>query len=312
MARKPRLWTTGTVYELTLRTEHRMFLLKPDVETKNILGSCLGRALKRHPVQLHAFDSNINHFHCLFSLTPDQLGNASLFLRYLHGQSAKQVNLHYKRKGRVWSSRGHVIPIVDEDALIARLLYAATNVVKDGLVEKASHWSGFSTHDQLAHGKRQTFFYFDRTAWWNAGGAIRYIPREKFIREVSVEVSPLPSWGHLPSHERQSRFRRMVREKEAEIQATRELEGRPVIGKATLMRTDPLSKPESEKKSTPMPHCHASTQEKREGFINDVLKPFWNAYQEASTQFLSGILTVEFPLGSIPPPLVNVRVLASP
>ena len=310
MARKPRFWSPGTIYELTLRTEHRMFLLKPDIETENILGSCLGRALIKFPVRIHLFESNINHFHCLFSLAPEQVGNASLFLRYLHGQSAKQLNLHYKRTGRVWSSRGHVIPIADENALISQLLYAATNVVKDGLVEKVSHWPGFSTHDQLAHGKRQTFIYFDRTAWWMAGGATRHIPREKFMREVTVEVSPLPGWEHLPAHERQSRYRRMVREKEAEIKTIREFEGRPVIGKAALMHIDPSSKPEFEKKSTPMPHCHASTKESRDSFINDVLKPFWNAYKEASAQFLSGLLTVEFPYGSIPPPLVNVRVVA--
>ena len=104
----------------------------------------------------------------------------------------------------------------------------------------------------------------------------------------------------------------MVREKETEIQTTREREGRPVVGKAALLRTDPLSKPETEKKSTPMPHCHASTKESRKNFIDDVLKPFWEAYKEASAQFLAGLLTVEFPFGSIPPPLVNVRILASP
>ena len=306
--RKPRLWKTDTVYELTLRTEHRMFLLKPDFDTKNILGSSLGRALKKHPVQIHVFESNINHFHCLFSLAPEQIGNASLFLRYLHGQSAKQLNLHYKRMGRVWSSRGRVIPIVDENALISQLLYAATNVVKDGMVEKTSQWPGFSTYDQLAHGKRQTFTYLDRTAWWKAGGGWLNIPKTKFMREVTVEVSPLPGWEHLPAHERQSRYRRMVREYEAENQKLREVEGRPVMGRAALMRMDPRSSPDTEKKSTPMPHCHASSKESRNSFINDVLKPFWNAYKEASAQFLSGILIVEFPFGSIPPPLVNVRV----
>jgi len=91
-------------------------------------------------------------------------------------------------------------------------------------------------------------------------------------------------------------------------QKLREVEGRPAMGRAALMRTNPLSKPESEKKSTPMPHCHASSKESRDSFINDVLKPFWKAYKEASAQFLSGVLTVEFPFGSIPPPLVNVRV----
>jgi len=74
------------------------------------------------------------------------------------------------------------------------------------------------------------------------------------------------------------------------------------------MRMDPRSSPDTEKKSTPMPHCHASSKESRNSFINDVLKPFWKSYKEASGRFLSGILTVEFPFGSIPPPLVNVRV----
>jgi len=306
--RKPRLWKTDTVYELTLRTEHRMFLLKPDIDTKNILGSSLGRALKRHPVRLHAFDSNVNHFHCLFSLSSDQVPNASLFLRYLHGQTAKQLNLHYKQTGRVWSSRGRIIPIADENALISQLLYAATNVVKDGMVAKASQWPGFSTYEQLAHGKRQTFTYLDRTAWWKAGGGWLNIPKTKFMREVSVEVSPLPGWEQLPSHERQSRYRRMVREKEAEIRANREIEGRPVIGKAALMRIDPRSSPGTEKKATPMPKCHASSKESRDSFIKEVLKPFWDKYREASGRFRSGDYGVEFPLGSIPPPIPTVRV----
>jgi len=268
------------------------------------------RRAKRYPVQLHAFDSNVNHFHCLFSLSSDQIQNASLFLRYLHGQTAKQLNLHYKRTGRVWSSRGRVIPIVDENALIAQLLYAATNVVKDGMVEKASQWPGFSTYDQLAHGKRQTFTYLDRTAWWKAGGGWLNIPKTKFMRDVTVEVSPLPGWEHLPPHERQSRYRRMVHEYEAKNQKLREVEGRPVMGRAALMRTNPLSSPQSEKKSTPMPHCHASTKESRDSFINDVLKPFWDKYREVSGRFRSGDYAAEFPLGSIPPPIATVCIVA--
>ena len=310
MARKPRLWTTDLCYELTLRTEHQMFLLKPDYDTNHILGSCLGRAQKKHPVRIHAFFSNINHFHCIFSLGPDQVRNASLFLRYFHGLTAKQLNIHYKRKGRVWSSRGRIIPIVDQDALIERLLYAATNVVKDGLVEKTSHWPGCSTYEQMAHGTRQTFTYFDRTRWWLAGGRWKKIPIENFIKRIEVEIAPLPGWEHLPSHESQSRFRRLIKEKEQALSEIREREGRPVLGKSGLMRVDPKSSPESPKKPTPMPKCHASTKQKRESFINDVLKPFWDKYREAAGRFLSGDYCVEFPSGSIPPPIVTVRVVA--
>jgi len=309
MARKPRFWSPDYPYELTLRTEHRMFLLKPDPDTHNILGSCLGRALKKYPVKLHAFFSNINHFHCIFSLAPDQVQNASLFLRYLHGQTGKQLNIHYKRTGRVWSSRGHVIPIVDQDALLTQLLYAATNVVKDGLVAKVSHWPGFSTLDQLASGARQTFSYLDRTAWWQAGGWWRRIPKENFIRTVDVVISPLPGWEHLAPHEQQSLFRRMVRDQEKEFAEIREREGRPVLGKAGLMQVEHLATPQSPKKPTPIPKCHASSKESRDAFIKDVLKPFWDSYREASGRFRSGNYTAEFPLGSIPPPIPTVRAV---
>jgi len=306
MARKPRLWTSDHAYELTIRTENRMFLLKPDDESKNIVGSCLGRALLRHPVRIHNLDTNINHLHCVFSLAPDQIGNASLFLRYFHGQLAKQINIHLNRKGHVWSSRAHVIPIVDQNALIERLLYAVTNVVKDGMVESISQWPGFSTYDQLAHGKRQTFTYLDRTAWWKAGGPTAGIPRQKFIRSVSVETSPLPGWENLSPHERQSRFRRMVRDHEAEIAKQRAFEGRPVMGKTALMLTDPSSRPETPKKSTPMPKCHASDKSLHKRFIEEVLKPFWAAYREASARFRAGDYNTEFPYGSIPPPIPTV------
>jgi len=309
MARKPRLWTTGLCYELTLRTEHQMFLLKPDPDTNNILGSCLGRAQKKHPIRIHAFFSNINHFHCIFSLAPDQVPNASLFLRHLHGLAARQLNIHYKRTGHVWSSRGRIVPIVDQDALISKLLYAATNVVKDGLVAKVSHWPGFSTLDQLASGARQTFTYLDRTAWWQAGGWWRRIPKEKFIRTVDVVTSPLPGWEHLAPHERQSRFRRMVKDKEQELAEIREREGRPVLGKAGLMQVEHLATPQSPKKPTPMPKCHASSKEIRDAFIKDVLKPFWDRYREASGRFRSGDYGVEFPQGSIPPPIPTVRAV---
>ena len=306
MARKPRFWTSEFPYELTIRTEHRMFLLKPDDEMKNIVGSCLGRALKRHPVQIHYFATNINHFHAIFSLAPNQIANGSLFLRYLHGQLAKQINIHYSRTGRVWSSRAHVIPIADENALIERLLYAVTNVVKDGMVESISQWPGFSTFEQLAHGKRQTFTYLDRTAWWKAGGPASGIPKQKFVRSVSVETSPLPGWENLSPHERQSRFRRMVRDNEAEIAKQRTFEGRPVMGRTALMLTDPSSKPETPKKSTPMPKCHASDEGLYKSFVDDVLKPFWAAYREASARFRAGEYTTEFPYGSIPPPIPTV------
>jgi len=301
MARKPRLWDENIVLEMTLRVDNRMFLLNPNPEIENIIGSVLARAVKRYPVRIHSFDTNINHFHCLFSAAPGQVHNISPFLQYLNGQLAKQLNIYYEREGRVWSSRARVIPVVDDDAVLQRLAYCACNVVKDNLVEKVSQWPGFSTYQQLAYGKRQTFCYLDRTAWHKAG-----IPKQKYMRQVTLEISPLPGWEDMKPHDRQSKCRRLIKDMEHHYREIREQEGHRVRGKDGLMEIDPFDRPDKEKEKTPIPKCHASTKEKRDEYIEEVLKPFWEAYGTASALYLDGLIDTEFPPGSIPPPITTI------
>ncbi|MCP4614301.1 MAG: hypothetical protein GY845_36915, partial [Planctomycetes bacterium] len=235
-----------------------------------------------------------------------QINNASHFLRHFNGQCAKQLNIHLKRTGRVWSSRAKVIPVIDDDAVLQRLAYSACNVVKDGMVEKASHWPGFSTFDQLARGKLQTFKHFDKTAWNKAGGWMKKIPKDKYIHPVSVETSALPAWENMKPHQQQAMFRRLVKDKENELARIRKQEQKSVLGKLGLMRTSPSDTPISDKKNTPMPKCHASTVEKMREYIEEVLKPFWRAYYQASALFLSGRIDIEFPQGSIQPPITTI------
>ena len=93
---------------------------------------------------------------------------------------------------------------------------------------------------------------------------------------------------------------------EQHFRELREQEGHGVLGKYGLMKTDPFDRPEKEKKPTPMPKCHASTKEKRESYIQEVLKPFWEAYYRASALYLDGLIDTEFPKGSIPPPITTI------
>jgi hypothetical protein len=81
------------VYEATIRTVDRQFSFKPNHRSDNplleescppkaldlqsdiiptpsiinIMGAAVGRALKRFPIQLYAFEGNITHIHMLFS-----------------------------------------------------------------------------------------------------------------------------------------------------------------------------------------------------------------------------------------------------
>ena len=61
MGMHPRWIKEGSVYSLTQRTVDRQFLFRPDPVVENIIGASAARALKKHPVNLHWLDVNINH-----------------------------------------------------------------------------------------------------------------------------------------------------------------------------------------------------------------------------------------------------------
>ena len=145
MGRRIRIWKPGAMYHVTLQCIDRMFLLKPSDEVNRIVGVALGRALARYPLRLHSATTNINHMELVFSLANDQLNHGSPFLQLFQSIVAKELNRLYGREGHFWSSRARVEEIISETKAEALLGYGACNVVKDGLVEKAAHWKGFST-----------------------------------------------------------------------------------------------------------------------------------------------------------------------
>ena len=65
MAYIPRLWIANQVMHGVIRTVDRSFLLIPKKKLTNIIGACVGRALKKYPVQLHGCMVNTNHIHFL-------------------------------------------------------------------------------------------------------------------------------------------------------------------------------------------------------------------------------------------------------
>ena len=311
MARRPRYWLPNQPYFLTLRTVDRQFLLKPSPETRNITGACIARALKKYPVQLLFFDSNINHIHAAFYLLPDQVDNASQFCQLLDGLLARELNRHWDRTGPFWSSRARIEPIVDDDALVEKLLYSACNTVKDDLVEHPSHWRGYSTYRALAQGEVERFWYVDRTAWWRKGGPVSGQSVEEFVRWIEVKLSRLPAWEGLSEAQRQSRFRHLVRGVVEQKKKERSAEGRSAMGVRSLDAVDHRERPASAKRSSVQPLCHASSKAGRMAY-RDLWRAFIDLYREASARFRSGDLSVQFPSGSFRPRLVAIHASAFP
>ena len=306
MSYLPRLWIPGQVMHGVIRATDRAFLLLPHAELRNLVGACIGRALAKHPVQLHGCMANVNHVHFLVSVTEDTIDNGTAFFQYLNGRLAKELNKYWDRTGPVWGGRIRLEPCVDDASAEERLVYVMTNPVKDDLTEKVTDWMGFSTHSQLAKGKPVSYKFTNLGRWWKQGGPNGRKDKRDFVESVNVHTTPLPHWAGLSDVERRHRYLKLMKDAEQQHRERRAQEGKNVLGMAAILRERHTDRPSSPaKKSGRKPLCHASSKESYLAFRTQ-WRDFLRAYREASAQYRQGVLDVQFPVGSFRPPLIAV------
>ena len=309
MSRRPRWYRPNGAYCETQRTTDRQFLFKPDGNISNIIGAAAGRALEKYPVKLYWLDFNINHKHAgrgPLSDSPEHLENLAKFDQLFNSLVARGINKYLGREGPLFSTRNRSTPAIDDESLEQQLLYAVTNPVKDGLVDRVAHRKGFSSYKQLATGEVERFSYINWTRWHQAGGARSKRSPEEFTEWTKVKLSPIPSWERLPEHKRQALFRRRVRQLEQRYREEREREGRRPMGPRKLAKLDPRQRPRhAPEQRRPQPLCHASTAGAARDYENQ-LRAFLDQYYHASGMWLEGAHDVGFPPGSFKPPLIRI------
>jgi hypothetical protein len=310
MSRIPRRYHGNIVLSETQRTVDRQFLFKPDEVVKNIIGSSAGRALKLHPVKIYWLDFNINHKHigrAPLSDSPKDLENLVMFDQMFNSLVARGINKLIDREGAVFSSRNRSAEVLDNESLESQLLYAVTNPVTDGLVQKTSHWKGVSSYKQLSTGEVDTYTYINWTVWHREGGVLNTKPPGEYLEKVKVKLSPLPSWEKYSSHKRQSMFRRLVRNHEQLLRKKNRQEGRRVMGSGHLRKLDYRERPLKKKEKTAQPMCHASRYDRKKEHEQE-MREYRQAYMKASALYRMGFYETEFPEGSFRPPLLKIVV----
>jgi hypothetical protein len=307
MGMHPRWIKEGSVYSLTQRTVDRQFLFRPDPVVENIIGASAARALKKHPVNLHWLDVNINHE--TMGLSPvdgstQGLTNVARFKQMYHRLLAEELNRYLGREGGIFSSRSRDIECLDHQSAVDKMFYSMTNPVKDGLVDRTAHWEGFSSYPALACGKSPVYTYIDRTAWHKAGGLRSKKPLGAFTKTIRLEFTSLPGWAHLTADQQAAQARRECRILEQQYRKERQRNGREVMGKAKMEKLDHRDRPKSKPVRTRKPLCHAASKEAAQAYIES-FKDFLKAYREASCSYRSGCSDVVFPSGSFKPPLIE-------
>jgi REP element-mobilizing transposase RayT len=147
----PRPVYPGSARMVTRNCTQRQFLLRPDRETNNAVIYCLGVAAQRYEVAVLDFMQMSNHLH---EGIYDRHGNSPAFYEHFHKLLAKCVNALRGRWENVFSSsQVNVVQLEEREDLIDKLVYIATNPVKDDLVERVEDWPGASGYRALMSGE---------------------------------------------------------------------------------------------------------------------------------------------------------------
>ncbi len=136
----PREVIPGRFYMITRGCTQRQFLLRPDEETNNAFLYCLAAAAQRCNIAVLLTCAMSNHHHTVIF---DRGGTVPAFTEHFHKLLAKCQNAWRGRWENLWSSEQVcVVHLVDSADVMHKLVYVATNPVKDRLVEKVHHWPG--------------------------------------------------------------------------------------------------------------------------------------------------------------------------
>ena len=125
---------------LNRRCTQRQFLLRPDRATNDTVLYCLAESARRFGIDLILPSVLSNHHHIVLF---DRHGRVVEFAEHLHEFIAKAMNTLRGRWENFWSSEPLcLLRLVDPADVLDKLVYAATNPVKDGLVERVHQWPG--------------------------------------------------------------------------------------------------------------------------------------------------------------------------
>ena len=279
----PREVVPARFYMITRRCTQRQFLLRPDRETNNNFLYCLAEAAARFEIDVLLPSALSNHHH---TIVFDRHGRVIEFVAHFHKMLAKCQNALRGRWENHFSSEPvSLLHLVGFGDVISKLIYAAANPVKDGLVDRVDHWPGVNGLAALLNGRplraRRPAHYF------RSDGPMPL--------DVTLNLSLPPELGDP------SEILRAVRDGvagiEAEQAALRARTGRCVLGRRRILRQSWRDSPTTlEPRRTLSPRVAARSKWHRiEALLRN--KCFVAAYRAARVAWLAGLPTV-FPPGT--------------
>jgi hypothetical protein len=288
----------GALVEVTCRTIHSRFLLRPGRKLDEIIVGVLGRAQRLYDVRVCGYVFASSHYHLLLDV--DNARQLSRFMCYVGSNLAREVGRLHRWPEKIWSRRYQAIVVSGEEgAQIDRLKYLLENGCKEGLVARPQDWPGVHVARALIQGEDLKGTWFDRTQEYAARNRREKFDRLRYASVETLRLSPLPCWKHLSSEVWRGRALNLIHEIVEETAARRAKTGRPPVGATAILSRHPHDRPENPKRS-PAPLFHAlSAGVRRE--LWEAYRLFVGAFRQAAEKLRAGDRNAAFPLGSFPP-----------
>jgi REP element-mobilizing transposase RayT len=211
----PRPVIPNRILFITRRCTQRTFLLRPDDETNNAFTYLIAEAAQRFGMELILPQMMSNHHHTALY---DRHGRYVEFTQHFHQLVAKSQNVLRARWENLWATEEPcIVEVMTVADLLDKLVYIATNPVKDGLVEKVHHWPGPNFTQALLTGKpmranRPTHFFRDDGPMPAEVELCLNLPdavgdKAAFLAELERRIAAVED---ACAHERQATGRRVV------------------------------------------------------------------------------------------------------
>ncbi|MEP7009161.1 MAG: transposase [Acidobacteriota bacterium] len=305
MARKLRFTPDGgALYEVTCRTVHSRFLLRPGPLLNEVIVGALGRAQRLYPLEICAFFFASNHFHLLARAEDSE--RLARFMGYFNSKLAREVARSTGWRDKVFSRRYQAILVSDEEeAQVGRLVYILSHGCKENLVARPQEWPGVHCVTALLTGEPIEGTWFSRTKEWQARQRGEEFGARQFADPEVVTLSPLPCWRDPVGEPYRARIAELVEAIVAKAAARQVETGIEPLGPAAILRQQPFSQPAKTKKS-PAPRVHAASKKVRTE-LKIAYAWFVRTFREAAEYLRAGDRLARFPRGSFPPGLPFVR-----
>jgi REP element-mobilizing transposase RayT len=231
----PRPVTPGRLLFITRRCTQRTFLLRPDDETNNAFTYLLAEAAQRFEIDIILSQMMSNHHHTALY---DRHGRYVEFTQHFHRLMAASQNVLRSRWENLWAAEEPcIVEVMTVDDLLDKLVYIATNPVKDGLVDKVHHWPG----PKFVHALR-------------TGAPMRAHRPRYYFRTDGPMPAEAELWLKLPDMienraEYLAELERRIAASEDEYARERRATGRRVMGRAAVKQQAWRNRPRS-----PEPH----------------------------------------------------------